>query len=422
MLNLSKLTEMNHWWKLGKVKNEFALPYERKLFREVLKHLNLRQIVGLAGLRRVGKTTMMYQVINHLIKDRENPLNILYFSFDESNVEINEIIKVYEEEVLKNEIADKERYFMFFDEIQKLGDWQNKIKLLYDMHPNIKIFISGSASVNILLPAKESLAGRVFFFDLDLLSFEEFLELRGKDMEKIRKNPNLWERELRIEFNNYMLRPFPEIVSAPEELARKYLKETVIERVILKDLTSLFAVRELEALEKIVSVIASQPGLIINLDDMSKDFGISRQVLSNYLYYLECCLLVRRLSNLRGSFKTASRKLKKYYLSHPCFSLALSSPGKGELAETCVAFKTKSKRYWRDGEKEIDFIVDGKSLLPVEVKYRQNIRRQDLKSLIYFMNRFRIEKALVVTDDKDCEETIEKKKVIYTPLWKFLLE
>ncbi|MBI4167684.1 MAG: ATP-binding protein [Candidatus Aenigmarchaeota archaeon] len=271
------------------------------------------------------------------------------------------------------------------------------------------------------MPAKESLAGRIFYFDLDLLSFEEFLELRKKDVKKITGNPNLWKRELRIEMNDYLLKPFPEIVNFPDEMAKKYLKESIVEKVILKDLSGLFEVREIEAIEKIIAVIGSEPGLIMNLEDMSKDFGIGRQALSNYLYYLQCCFLIRQLKNFRGSFKAASRKLKKYYLLHPCFSLAYGSET-GKIMENLVAFKTKSDYYWREGGKEVDFIVRNGGIMPVEVKYKKQVKRKDMKNLASFMDLFKTKEALMITDDTEGKERANGKTIKLVPLWKFLLQ
>lgn len=123
-------------------------------------------------MRRTGKTTLFYQLIQSLIEQKINPKNILYFSFDESIEELRDLINFYQENIVKKEIGkERHKYFIFLDEIQKLKDWQNKIKAIYDLYPNIKFFISSSASLNILLDAKESLAGRIFYFNLDILSF-----------------------------------------------------------------------------------------------------------------------------------------------------------------------------------------------------------------------------------------------------------
>src|SRR3989338_3853573 len=181
-------------------------------------------------------------------------------------------------------------------------------------------------------------------------------------MQKIKENVLLWKDELRAELNNYFLRPFPETVNADDELAKKYIKEGVIEKVIFKDLTQLFEIHDIELIEKIVHILANNPGMIVNLEDLSKDLGRSRQLISNYLYYLCCCFVVSSLKNYRGSLKVSSRKLKKYYLSHPAFALALDSPDLGKIVENLVMFAVKTDYYWRDLNKEVDFIVINKKI------------------------------------------------------------
>ena len=199
MSNLDKLYEMNSWWKLGQVRPELIPQYRRKLFSEIEKYIELRQIITIIGLRRTGKTTILLQTVDKLIKEGVSPERILYFSFDENVEDLGDIIDFYRENVLRRDIT-AETVYIILDEIQKLNNWQNQIKIYYDQYPSIKFFISGSASLNILLDAKESLAGRTFYFNLDILSFEEFLELRGWDVEKIKENVGLWKHEIKSEF------------------------------------------------------------------------------------------------------------------------------------------------------------------------------------------------------------------------------
>ncbi len=419
MLNVSKLVEANPWWKVGHAKEELTPKFKREIFQEIIESISLRQITAILGLRRTGKTTLLYQVIQHLLNQGIKPEHILYFSFDETVENLDDILNLYKEHILRKGLGEGNLYF-FFDEIQKLSDWQNKIKIIYDTHPNIKIFISGSASLNILIYAKENLAGRIFYFTLHLLSFQEFLTLKGKKMQKIKENVLLWKDELRVELNNYLLRPFPETVNADDELAKKYIKEGVIEKVIFKDLTQLFGIHDIELIDKIVHILANNPGMIVSLEDLSKDFGRSRQLISNYLYYLCSCFVVNGLKNYRGSLKVSSRKLKKYYLSHPAFALALDSPDVGKVVENLVMFALKTDHYWRDLNKEVDFIVINKKTIPVEVKYKNNIRKKDIKGLLKFMDEYKLKEGIVITDDMLNEETIEGKKIKYEPLWRWL--
>jgi len=422
MLTIDKLSEMNEWWKTNSVRKELAPDYKRKLFHEITDYIKVKQIVAVIGVRRTGKSTLFYQLITKLLKENINPKNILYLSFDEQIEDLKEVIEIYRENILKNDFRE-ERVYIFLDEIQKLKDWQNKIKIYYDLYPKIKFFISGSASINILIPSKESLAGRVFYFNLDPLSFEEFLELRRKDIKKIKENINLWKSELKTEINNYLLKPFPEIVNLNDELSKKYIKESIIEKAIFRDLSSLFEIKDIEFIEKIVNIIAQNPGMIINLDDLSKDLNKSRQVISNYLYYLECCFILKSLRNFRGSIRASSRKLKKYYLIHPCISLALTSADKGKIIENLIQFTSKSTHFWREKSKEVDFIkIKNKKIIPVESKYSKEVRMKDLRGLIKFMEKFKINEGKVITEDYEKVEKINNKKIKFIPLWKWLLE
>lgn len=219
-----------------------------------------------------------------------------------------------------------------------------------------------------------------------------------------------------------MLKPFPEIVNADDELAKRYIKESIIEKAIFRDLSFLFKIKEIELIEKLVHIISNNPGVIVNLEDISKDLGRSRQIISNYLYYLECCFIIKSLKNFKGSFKVSSRKLKKYYLIHPSLALALASPDLGKVIENLVMFKTGAGYFWREQNKEVDFIITDKKITPIEVKYGKNIRKKDIKSLLDFMYKFKTNKGLVITEDKEVEEAIKGKKIKFVQLWKWLLE
>ena len=83
-------------------------------------------------------------------------------------------------------------------------------------------------------------------------------------------------------------------------------------------------------------------------------------------------------------------------------------------------FALKTDHYWRDLNKEVDFIVINKKTIPVEVKYKNNIRKKDIKGLLKFMDEYKLKEGIVITDDMLNEETIEGKKIKYEPLWRWL--
>ena len=133
-MEIEKLTLFNDWWITKKVKEGLLKPYKRPLFNEILRYLDDRQILLVTGLRRVGKTTLFYQLIQELVNKGVEPTKILYFSFDEESAEIDDLLKTYREKVLKAEFENTKIY-IFLDEIQKTKDWQNKLKIYYDIYP-----------------------------------------------------------------------------------------------------------------------------------------------------------------------------------------------------------------------------------------------------------------------------------------------
>ena len=151
---------LNNWWFTGKVKKELAKDFKRYAYAEVNRLLRqYKEVIMLTGLRRVGKSTIIYQLIEELIKE-VNPLNVIYFSFDYTNVEIVNLLNSYQK---LTEIKWKnDRIYLFLDEIQKLDNWASQIKLLYDAFPNIKFIVSGSASLQLERMAMNNLAGRHF--------------------------------------------------------------------------------------------------------------------------------------------------------------------------------------------------------------------------------------------------------------------
>ena len=285
------LIESNIWWKKSP-----TIDYkEREIYKQISKFLNLPQIIALTGLRRVGKTTIMFKIIQDYIKNKFPSENILYFSFDEfREIDIREILNEYEKIMEKN--IEDEKYLVLFDEIQKLENWEEKLKRLYDTHgKKIKIIISGSESLFIRKRSKETLAGRIFEFKIEPLSFKEFLEFKGKKIQHIK----LYEKELFKLFNEYILtQGFPELVNIKEkDIIKKYIKESIVEKIIYRDIPNLFKIKNISILESLLNILMDEPGQLIKLSDLAKQLQISRQTLSCYMQYLEESFLIRKLYN-----------------------------------------------------------------------------------------------------------------------------
>ncbi len=409
------LTILDPWWKQGKVSSELAAPYKRKVFSKIKELLKTRQIVVISGLRRVGKSTLMYQMVEDLINSGVNPENVLYFSFDEKTERPLDVLDKYSE--LTKVDWKKEKCFIFFDEVQKTEEWSNKIKIIYDSFPNLKMIVSGSSSFQLEKEAKINLAGRHFVVYVEPLSFTEYLELKGSEIDL--KKPELWKNEIRKEVQNFLLRPFPELVSFKEpSLIKSYIKDSVIEKILRAYLSERFKHVNEDLLTRLVDIFYGSPGAIINYDDLSKELKVSKQTLIQHIFYLEFAYVLRRIKNFRPHVRTTSRKLQRIYPFH--WSLGFGWTGNINF-ETIVASLVDAKHYWREGEKEVDFLIGDKQILPIEVKESLKVNKSELKPLLFFMKKFNIKKSLVVYNGEEGKLKVDGILINMMPLWKLFL-
>lgn len=407
------LVESNSWWK-----EEFKLEYhERELYSEISKYIPLPQIIALTGLRRVGKTTLMHKIVLDFIKSGFDARNIIYFSFDEfRDAEIREVIKEYEALMAKNFRQGK--YLLLLDEIQKLTNWEDQIKRVYDTYgKNIKIIISGSESMFIKKKSKETLSGRIFEFKVETLSFKEFLFFKGMMFEPI----GLYEKELAGPFEEYILcQGFPELVGITDkDVIMKYIKESIAEKVIYRDLPQLFKIKDISILDSLLGIIMEEPGQLIEISDLAKELKISRQTLSNYLEYLEESFLIRKLYNFSKSKRKIERKLKKYY---PAILSALifkdDEISRSKVLEWLIVTRLNAEFFWRDAYKnEVDVVVADRIPVPVEIKYG----KLDTKGLIVFMKKFNTIKGYIISHEREEELKVGDYTINVFPAYKFLL-
>lgn len=419
-MDVEILAKFNPWWAKGTVPNPLLGAHERGVLDDAKKSANKRFIVLLYGLRRVGKTTTLYQMIHFLLGKGTPPENILYFSFDDGAAGIDGVISAYEESVLKKRIPDAGRVFAFFDEVQKADDWQAKIKILYDLNPNLKIFLSGSASISLQRKSSESLAGRMVGIHVKPLSFSEFAEWKGATLDLTR--PKVSQREAMPLLMDYLRKGgFPEIVGEEsDDAVREYVKNTVLDRIVSQDLPQEFGLKDIPLLKTLLEMFCHDPGMIVNVDGISRDLGRNKITVGNYIEHLKYSLLVSEVKNLRSRALVSSRKNKKMYPSSTAFCFAyredfFSDAVLQQAAEAAVAAHLPAQYYYLDGF-EVDFVEKkGGKLVPIEVKYG----KRDEGQLRKFMEKFGAKHGVLVSKDT---LSPEKQGVRVSPLWLFLHE
>lgn len=418
-MELEKLTKFNDWWTTKKVKDSLLKESKRPVFHRMMNYLRDRQIILITGLRRVGKTTLMYQLIQHLLDNGIKETSILYFSFDEGNMDFEDIIKTYNEKIFKKSL-DLEKIYLFIDEIQKCENWQNNLKIYYDLYPNIKFVISGSALINIAKNAKETLAGRIFDFVLEPLSFKEFLEWKSIKLEF--KKTELFGNKILPYFNDYLRKGgFPELLNEEnEEKIKNYIKNNVIDQIIYKDLPEEFGIKDYELLKTLIEMISNNPGLIINYDALSRDLKKNKKTIIDYFFYLEYSMLIKLISNYRSNFLTSSRKMRKAYLRNTSISFLFmdnfySNKNMEKIAENLAVIESNANNYYRN-KYEIDIIIKTKGkIIPLEVKYGM----PELKSAVKFLDEFKLKKIIILTKDIFENKKFGNKSLFLIPLWAF---
>ncbi len=408
------LVEFNPWWR-GKFDIEFK---EREILDEVRGFLRQPQILAFTGLHRVGKTTLMLKLVKDEIDAGFDAKKILYFSFDEFRTSsIREVLHEYSS--LMNVSLGDDSILILLDEIQKVEGWDGQLKAVYDRYKKkAKIIVSGSQSLFIRHGFRETLAGRMFDFEVKPLTFREYLNFKG-----IRYQPlDLYRREMLRAMDDFVLtQGFPELVGTRDKaFLKKYLHESITDRVVYKDLPTLIKVRDVDLLRSLLRILMDEPGQIIQLSDLAGQLGVTRQKASNYLAFLEEAFLVRKLYNYSRSRRKVERKLKRYYPAVVSVDLLFRDDdlSRSKVFEWMVVSQLGAEFFWRDPYKnEVDVVIAGKVPVPVEVKYG----KPGFSGIKAFMSKFGAKSGYVVTRDEEGTRQLASGKVKLVPAYEFLL-
>ncbi|MHC1725634.1 MAG: ATP-binding protein [Syntrophobacteraceae bacterium] len=428
------LNGFNPWWG----NRTCDLPNFRRLAFDAckmyLKDKSLKRAILLSGPRRVGKTTILQQMAIDFIQEGDNPRSILYLSLDHPLLKLlslSEILSFYHESVHPE---DREA-LLLLDEVQYSKDWETEVKLLIDHKPNYRILATGSASVVHRDRLAESGVGRWITVPIPTLSFYEFAHLRQERLPKIPPDLRVSDlfsrspgdlmllaskmRPLLPLFQLYLLvGGFPETArQANIDLCRRLLREDVVERVLKRDMTALFGVRNINDLEKLFIYLCIHTGSIVGHNTCAKELGTSATTVANHLVFMEQANLIYRLPPSDVSGKRMLKARNKYYLVDAALRNAVLLKGEeiltnsdemGRIVETTVlrhlyAYHYRDMPeivYWRDSiiNKEVDIIVKSPAyILPFEIKYKEDAAIGKNDGLYIYCNTAKVKLAYLVT-------------------------
>lgn len=370
---IQQLRAWNPWWEMGiEGIKRYEIPlFKREIYQTVKTQFEEgKQIVSVVGMRQIGKSTLMRQMIQDLLNAGVPSESILYVSFDDpfletvthnSDVDLMEkVVSTYAQFILKKNLehANTPIYF-FLDEIHQLLDWDKKLKSYYDRSYPIKYIISGSSSLRLQKQNRESLLGRISEFILWPFSFREYLEFKSQDNARLQEaimaakdvhkkfasaftiapiidslkaiylETSLWDKEFIIQcLKQYILvGGFPRAWEGNLDFAsrQRVIWEQHIVKVLFEDLVQVANIRKPKELSFLFMQIVQWNGNEFRLRELQERLGIHSHTLDKYLHYLIQTFLIFRVDKTKSKRMEIKRKAgySKFYMSDVAFKNAL---------------------------------------------------------------------------------------------------
>lgn len=403
-------------------------------------------INDIVGARRAGKTYLMFFYIKKLLGEGAEKEATIYINFENRKLlpltpeYFNDLIEVIH---AKRLFEKNIKVFVFLDEVQRVESWEKYIRSIYDeFKGRIKIFVSGSTSKLTESELSYLLTGRHLTTQVYPLNFREFLSFKGFDYKRgfmIEKDIAAIKEFFReyLEFGG-----FPEIVLL--ESGKEELIQTLFTDIITRDILPR-AKRRGEIVEDMAYFLCTNSGKLASfskLTGMLSSMGIKVSVptFEKYFSAMKDAFLFFDITIFSYKVKDQLQYPRKIYCTDTGFVNFAGfkfSEDRGRLMENLVAIELQRRKsqalvievfYWKDYQgREVDFVVreglDVKQLIQVTyAASRGEIEKREINGLLRAADELKCSILLVITWEYGGEEIIKGKRIIFKPLWKWLLE
>ncbi len=425
---LEILSDWNFWAK------EIDIGIEREEY--VKKLINLitktNQIVCIAGVRRGGKSMLIRQIarglgdsVNNLIVNFEDE------RFLERNLKL--LIDIYNTYLEK--LKPEKKPFIFLDEVQDIPRWERFVRGMHERR-EANIMISGSSSKLLSAELATLLTGRHIIFFVYPLSFKEFLKFKNLSI-----NSEFEILAKRIEIKR-LLTEYLEFGGFPEvslSSNKKRILTSYFETIITRDIVDRFEIREKDKLKIIAKYYLTNISSPITFNRISKFLSLPLTTVERFSDYLETANMIFFIKKFSYSSKEQEKSARKIYSIDTGISNAIGFrfiEKLGKIIENIVAIELKRRQsfnpsleiyYWKDyQQREVDFVVKEGLKIKQLIQVCSDIsnietKERETKPLLKAMDEFKLKEGLIITEDIDSEEKIKDKKIIYKPVWKWLL-
>lgn len=355
------LSQNRHWNK------PYEDLYDRDLFPDLVKKLDVKHIQVLQGIRRSGKSTLFKLLINHLSLEID-PQEILYVNLDDPFFipYSDDATKLHDVIQTAQKLTQKKITYLFLDEVQAISGWERYVKSVYDNEAFKKIFITGSNSSLLNGDLATLLTGRYLATKVYPLSLKEILKIN--DIRTYIKLVEHSPKVLNIVDNMIKYGSFVEIYDNKEEFRRDILS-SYYDTILLKDCVANNAIRDVKSFKELSYYLLSNVTSLYSYNSLAKSIDINDKSAKEYVSYLEDSYLIDELKHYSYSLKEQNNSKKKVYTNDNGFlSLSYSfSENSGKLLENLVyteLIKAGHEVYFYNKNFECDFIAikEGRSI------------------------------------------------------------
>ncbi len=399
-----------------------ALGIERTILQSVEKKSKLPHVVVLTGLRRSGKSTLLRQ----LMKKHYNDQDFYYINFEDErlfNFKAEDFNVLYETLV---ELFGESKTF-FIDEIQNITNFQSFVRRFYDS--GFKFFITGSSAKLLSKEIGTKLTGRHVDIIVTPFSFEEFLKSKNFIIDTQTLFKTNTRAELKKYFSEFLINGgMPEYIQFhdPEILTRVY------EDIVIKDIVARYKVDNVKELKELYQYLVTTVSQRYSYNSLGKFINInSANTIKKYIGYLEETYFISQISKFDYSLKKQILNPKKAYVVDNGFISKISitfTKDEGWLLENLVftALKDSGDVFYHSDTFECDFVVVENKKVKEAVQVCWDIsptnRERELNGLLEAMEKYKLKRGLILTNDQEEEIAVDTKKIIVMPVWKWLLE
>jgi len=419
------LEDWNFW------KKDLDIGIIRGSYLERLEKLSqTQQVITITGVRRAGKSTLIKQYISTKIKKGEERKNFLYVNLEEpkfrSELSLEFLQTIYEAYL---EILDpSSKPSLFFDEVQLIPGWEKFVRGLHEKN-KATIFVSGSSAKLLSKEFATVLTGRHVDLKVYPLIFREFLGFKGltiKDrLDVFSQKPKI--KQLLKEYLEYGGYPLVALKESKKEILTNYFED-----ILTKDVAERYRIKKVEKLRGLAQFYLTNVSSLASFRKIKEFLGISLDTVERFSFYLEESYLLFLKNKFSYSLKEQEINPRKIYCIDNGLKNLVSfrfSENLGSSYENAVFFQLlvrgKDIFYWK-GKQECDFIIKQGEKITGAIQVCFNFSREnegrELSGLLEALNKFKLREGMIITADLEEMRVINKKKVRFTPLWKWLLE